>query len=853
MTAKKKVSSPKKTVKTTLKKIEEVKPEEKISISNDDSRVLEESLKLVQKLNSQVELVEKAKDKIKKDVSALSKRVEEHSKKPERIDSLEVIKEAIMHDFEPLISRSSPVKIKNLVLKDVGEIVERELQKFYSEINLKTKKISREVNQRLSDLEARLVDSLKSTESVRKELNNFEKKESLELLASFERKLKEQIKNNYNRVSDLSGKLDEGIAEVKSEVTKQKTRVTKLSKQIKEFEDKLKKEVGEDEISLTALETKVKSLSKDFSSLKSLVEKYENIVLGTREEISLEVEKKVENLLDKTRSELTQLTKSRKETEKLFDKRLDEILQNVKEFEKRLTNNEEKEIDNLKSSLEDQFQSKYAKFSEYLEKERINFFAKSEKKFAKDLENLKKFVFKLEKLKKNHENLLNELEKKSKNLEKDLLTRDRSLIEEALKETKEEIAAHIINNNEFLVRTSLEIKELKRETSEHVESKFVDSKYQFEQLFKEHLDSFDDELKLKESEFLDKMTLIETQKQTMIEELENYKGELNNLTNNYISKLDEELNKFKLEEQNFEKHKDQITLDLENLVHSRKVELGEEAQTLGESLKIIIADEKETFERHESSFREIFQEKVANLHEYLEYKLGQIEKKFVEKNIKKVEGYFNEEKKVLKDLQKELHLRGDLLIKQFDSLESKELDYLENLKANSDSLAEKIEVRMTNFEKQLNSRFLDIDTQFSSLKGVIIEEVEGLIKDVDKSLSKKSQELENLTAKQKFIVSEAGKRLTELNNINEFVETQVREVRDEVNDIRVQIEINAPSQSMNSLVKSMDDYERQLSSLVESLRDRGASLDHIKDILVSKGHPRVYVTMFIDHYKKLRH
>ena len=177
-----------------------------------------------------------------------------------------------------------------------------------------------------------------------------------------------------------------------------------------------------------------------------------------------------------------------------------------------------------------------------------------------------------------------------------------------------------------------------------------------------------------------------------------------------------------------------------------------------------------------------------------------------------------------------------------------------HLEAEQVDLKEKVEERLVGLEQQLNKRFLEIDGQFTTFKGVVVDEVEALMGDLDNYVKEKSDKIESNVTKLNFVIGEANKRLADLGKVDELVENQVRDIRDEVNDMRVKLEITGPGSamhSMNQLVESMSEYEDQLIALVSSLKSRNIDDQSIKEALLKKGHPRMYVSMILEKFDEL--
>ncbi len=181
---------------------------------------------------------------------------------------------------------------------------------------------------------------------------------------------------------------------------------------------------------------------------------------------------------------------------------------------------------------------------------------------------------------------------------------------------------------------------------------------------------------------------------------------------------------------------------------------------------------------------------------------------------------------------------------------------LEKVKDQVQTERSRVEERIMGLEKQLNKRFLEMETQVTQFKGLVLDEVESLVKDVEEAVQKKFSELD--THKHAFETAEmsALKSIDDMKKNHAFLEGEYRMVRDDVNDLRIKYQITDAGPNLldvEELVHHMNSYEEQLVNLVESLKNKGATDKQVFHALISKGHPRVYVQMVLNHYLEAFH
>lgn len=878
------------------------KVSKKNDLTDNEANLLEESFELIKTLNTQVGNVKDAKEKLQEDITKLNSRLSKHEETSKTIFNnkfILTIKEEIIKEFTPLLNRLDFKNVKVDVFKEIEKIIDIEIQKLKTEFDSKTRKNNSDFTKKISELEIRVVDALKSNENIKKELRKFEKKEVANILNEFELKIHKSIETTSEKSLAIFNATSKDLDSFRNELNTQKKISSELSKNIESFKIQINSLVSKDGLDLTSIESKIIKLEKEISSYKSLVEKYENELYNRKKNETLDVENKVKGTLKLTENALNQIKNEKKAEQDFLISKVNTLIENINSYDSKLQKIEKqssetiekqvtKKVEIFKENILKQIDKSYTELNNKNETKlavAITSFDAEKSTLEKDLEMFKVEVssliknyitqldselkilkslsvtYKLENeeaAKKTKETLkkfqedIKKINEENKIVKKSLEIELQMDITDHLNASREEISKQIISLNEFLTKISLENKEDKRNLSEDIESKFLTSKEQFETDFKSHIDSFDTELKTKEKEFLTKLTVIEDEKNEMIKELEAFKIEITSLTKNYVTKLDEELKYIKKAEISFDDKKEKFINDLDLMAKAKELELENHSEILKKNIEDTLIKQKEDFETNENTFRELFNEKITNINENLKKRLDTLDKKFLDKNIKVLDDIIKNNKSELTLLSDELKSKSIELDKRLEAIEKKESDFYTQLDSEISAFNEKSEVRLSSLEKQFNKRFLDYDSNFSNFKGTIIDEVEDLIKEVNSLMQNKLENIDKTVAKLNFVSSEASNKINDFKQIQEVIESEVRDVRDDINDLRVKFEITLPqNQTLTDHIKHMSEYETQLLALIKSLKNKGISNSSIKAALVNKGHPRFYVTMILENYNEI--
>lgn len=727
------------------------------------------------------------------------------------------------------------------------ESIENELSLFKTEV----KSLSRNY---VKDMELEL-------NKIKKESSEFSSDREV-FIKKIEDKVSAESKLFESKLADIQSKVDESIKNMNNDnMSDREFLIEKLNEvidNVNSFEHKLTELESQD---FTAMDEK---FTKRFISFGDKIREDFN------KDFKVEHQKISQDLVT-FKGEISELIKN-------YVDELDAELKKLKTETTRFNNDREKFINDINSDFTQEVSIVNEKLNNALET--INKDKSAEREFMAEKYNSIVDKFK-------------ELDKNSKQLLRDELTKFKGEVDlkfiEKEKKDKEDFAKHIMSGKEFLTRIETEIKEEKHRLSEDVESKFINSKVQFEEEFRAHLKFFDTEIKEKESEFLSKLMVIEDDKKKMLAELNNFKEEIAKSTQVFKDSINQEFDKLKEEEVSFETQKQDFINEIDDLANARKQGFENFAVEIENKLKLVLEEEKETFAMHENTFREVFNEKINNLIDITKHRLDGIEHKFLDNSFKKFDEKVVEETKALELFAEKLESQNKLIVDKSIELDTKTDNLEKNLMAHEQNiqkreekfdkrmldkedamkvklsefeshvlevegdLKSKVEERLTQLEKQLNKRFLDYDGEFSNFKSVVVDEVEGLVKDVNKIIDSRVELVDKSLVKIKFIGEESVKKVNSLAEFKEQIHSQVHSLKEKLHSMEVKFDIMSSPQvtTISDHVSYMNEYENQLVALVKNLKAKGIPTNNIAHMLVNKGHPRFYVSVMLERFDEI--
>jgi hypothetical protein len=898
---------------------------------------LDKELKSLSNRESELSLKEKdfmqkVKVQIGMDVSVLENKVKDFRKEmDDLLKKLDSKKERKIFNDE----------IKSTLAKTKSEI-ESELDKQLHKNNEELTRVSLVAKESVKNLTNEVEDKLFN--QIEGFKNSFDKE-----LLTFSKELETRDSKLEKEISTLA--MDrEGLANERSSFNEKFSRLFLESKsQIKEAILSVKE--SNKDLKGTFTEMLTKKLS---DQVEKFNKKYESNISKFEKKVST-FEGKFEKSLSSVASERDLLANDRKTFEAKFEKAVEETQEKInlvfskfeienKDLESALTNIVTAKLNLQVEDFEAKFKSHVNVFDEKL-KVQENLLAEKIESISKERELLMKERVEV------HDKVLEVLENSKRDIAEDL-NKSNEIFDSLRSDVEESLARQIAMSSDQLSKIKDESYQFRDSIKSDIEDKLVYSNNKNDEEFKLHLEKFKNELKTKEEEFLKKLLALEEEKNSAILGLSGFKTELATHTKEYIDSLDKQLEKIKVEGKNLEEEKNVFVGVLEDTTNARKLDIESFGNEIRDSIASVISLQKETFEKNENSFRNIFSDKISNLENFQKKKLESIEKKFVDKNLKFVEDRVEQSIDMLKLIEDSLSAKVLTIDKKVDEVNAKEDDLAENVGLFENRVNERIETRLMSAEQSFNSRFLKIEEkasqrvsdlsqrerefvedcssleteinervegrmmaleqsfnerilkieeqnrekvdalasrenelmtdfqnleielresseervigleqsmnrrmlgineEFTNFKGIVVDEVEDLMKEVKVLMSEKVNQVDVHINKINFAGSEVVKRIKDFDIMKNSLEKEITFVRDDINDLRVKQDV-LPKTSSNSteLVNYMSDYEQNLAHLVNSLKHRGISNDAILQTLAQKGHPMYYVKMVINELK----
>jgi hypothetical protein len=663
------------------------------------------------------------------------------------------------------------------------------------------KNLNKEV-QRVSTLKTKLqadVDKLKS----KVELNNIDVsiqhpklllslkesliKEFMPILEKFNLKevkvdIFDEIAKLINlEISKLKTQLDSKTSENKKEINK---RFSELETRIIEIlinNDQIKKELTNFEKNRInsieySLHRKVeKVIKEEISRISDFSLDNSKKIMFIQDEIEKEQRKlkTLTNNLDNLKNEFSINSDDKGHSLYAINNKIINIRKDVKEIQNSLKTNEENinQIkNNYSTNIENEIESNINEFKDKIRE--IEVLVRGRKlSMDKDFNKLKN-------------DLNKNIENKIKNLD-ELNKKDLNKIHE---EIEEKTSKQILNVSDFLNRSKIQNAEIKRDFFEEIENKYINLKKQFEKSLEEEKNIFNKELKEQESNYLKKITALENEKVSSIEELNKFKEEISLISKDYLSKVDKELEKVNSKENNFKNEEKEFLSKIDKITKAKEEELNDSYELLSKSLKNIIAEERENFQRNENTFRELFLEKITNLEEFQKKKIDNIEKKFLEKNLKIINKYIDIENKKISLIGERIESRALELEKKSQIIDAKEKDFENELEAKQNLIEDNLKKA-----QQKQSEIIRKSQEF--LTREISNELENLNQIVNKEKEKIDSKLQEITIREKKSIEDMDLNVNNLNQrISENIaklekkyQTNMSEIRNEENNAYIRI------------------------------------------------------------------
>ncbi|MCA9459981.1 MAG: hypothetical protein KC550_05530, partial [Nanoarchaeota archaeon] len=613
--------------KTNSKKVKNEKSNDLVEIEDDqisgkDVNLIEESFNIIKNLNEQVVKVEKGKEKLQKDLSKLHNRLEKHEKNTKQNFESKFflkIKEEIIKDFAPLLNKIDYKSLKVDMFKEITEVLEIELEKLKKDIGSKTTKLTKESKKKFSELEMRLVDSIKSSESLKKNLDKVQEEDISNLFTKLEEKVYSIIEKNQRKLQSQYKSKENELEALNSALVEQKIYSEKLDKELTAFKNEVKNIVTTEDIDISSIISKIQKIDEDNKAIKSLIERYENDLYNRKKSETLEVEKKVKQQLENLTLGLKEIKSDKNEIEKFVVKKTNDIIDNINLFEDKLLKLENERPVKLEKKFTEKFNSYKENNNQALKdtiKDLSNKFHKKVEDSFNELssektiiqEDLNNFKTELASLVKNYaaelDSELKDVQKKASIFSHNK-TRFKEYLEDLYSQNLSEIKSSLIQDKELLKKSLSEIK-----IHGDAQKDFIVKKYN------EIVDTL-----TKAEKGLDKKVEIEITK--LKKEFDKIHEKSDISKTNFISKISNEFNEnssqidnkfknildeIKLEKDTMQKQvselEKQFTQSLEKTINDSKEQVSKEILNLSEFLTRITTENKED--------KRNFQEEIEN-------------------------------------------------------------------------------------------------------------------------------------------------------------------------------------------------------------------------------------------------
>lgn len=682
--------------------------------------------------------------------------------------------------------------------RDYEKVLEKRMQTFRSDFNKENKTLKKNIDSKFAQKEK---DFKLLNKKVDEKFNQARKEN--------EEKLKSHI---YVALEDTKEEISKKTIDLNNFFIKTSQDLTELEK---DFGDKI-----EDKLlnSIKQFKGEIEVLEVDFFKKLEVLEEDKRQNIKELESFKKEIGVLTKNYVQKLDSKLTETKFEEDRAQALFEQIIDKIQANYEEKEQLLL----EQVSSIKSEFTKEIGVKEQELLSNLSqivKEKDKILEQNEKFKSKVNEDKKKIAERFEKL------LVSKEEKFGRHIEK--------------KEAKFLKDLKVIDEEKNRILKLVEL--LKQD--------FARSNEIYDEKLQEKINELED----KESKILANLKDYETKVNSRIDSSnENYNKELEEKLEFLAQRESEILDSLK----SYEKEA------IEN-VEKKEDDFETEKDLYLTQIKGVIEQERREFFLNENSFKIQFKENLNNINESIEKRLEDLEKKFLEDNLNPIRKAVVRETANLRDLVKGLEIRESSILKKENDLESMHQEVIEHINQeaeNAKNLTQmsinesysKVESRIVELEKQFNRRFLDYQSDISSFKGVVVDEVEGIIKNLNTNLSQKVKQINSQMSKIKQIDDVTIHNLETLSSMKQDVEFQLRDLRDNLQDVGVNVSLlQNRNHSLQNHIGVMSSYEEQLIGLIESLKVRGLDKSQILDVLVSKNHPRFYVMTILNSFDNL--
>jgi hypothetical protein len=559
------------------------------------------------------------------------------------------------------VSLSAKENVQNLTT-EVEDKLFNQIQSFKNSFDKELLTFSKELGVRDSKLEKEISALSLDRQGLANERSSFNEKFS-KLFMESKSQIKDAIVSVKNSNTELKGTMTEMVSK-------------KLGEQVDKFNKKY-------DTNLSKFEKKVSTVEMKFEKSLGAVANQRELLASDKKAF----EEKIENAITETQLKITSIFSN-------FENESSDL-------ESILVNLVTEKLNLQVAEFEDKFSKHIGVYDEKLKVQEESLASKIES-ISKERELLMKERDDI------HTQVLEVLETSKRDIAEDL-SKSNEIFDSLRSEVEDTLARQVMVSSDQLSKIKDESYQFRDSLKSDIEDKLIFSNKKNDEEFSVHLKKFDYELKVKEDNFIKKLLTLEDEKNSAIKELSTFKGDLATHTKEYIDSLDQQLEKIKTEERNFEKEKDVFVFELEETTKARKLDIESFGNEIRDSIESLVSLEKGKFETNENTFRNTFSDKVNNLHNYQVKKLDSIEKKFVDKNLKFVEDRVEQSLDMLKIIEDSISAKVLTIDKKVDEVNSKEDDLAEGVLVFENRISGKIDSKMELVNGSFDSKIIEIE------------------------------------------------------------------------------------------------------------------------------------------------
>lgn len=787
------------------------------------------------------------------------------------------------------------IKVESFLTSKIEHVQVELLKEYYTKKEIDSFK--KELKEELNNLHS-LQDA--SIQIVEDELTNLSQtaQNHQKELSKLNKKIKsdEDIMSSHQEVIDVASALKQTLTNSKAQITKKANeQKNQLLQEIKALlEGQAQREQKVQQLSNKVSHTYSKNqLDKAFEDVADEVERIklhekneEQKLHGDVNQIRKKEKEDITNLTNTTQAlqEQTSIQYLKDHLTNELEKRINEIKEeqykHIKELEK--LHSQEKRLDkteHLIEEREEQIEEKIQNQFNELEKAKSHweeFFSNIQQSVEEDEASLNKALSSIEVLKKDlkqYGDELSELKKSQTPLKQYLvdkynilvdafhtMQKERSEFEKELQSRQDEIIASKFNQYyQEIANYRSELENTQDKINQIIDSKTHATYEEFENTMKNY-----------KQEYSQEIYQVQQSINQYLEQIKVDEKKFTDLMSQYIESVNT-----KIEEVN------ELETNFDTLLHKARKEVDEYIQSNIESINstfdTMLNEKTDSFLQKESELLHSYHSKIQKLEDHINNRLDSIEHKFVEKNISSIKDTIKEESQLVDEKIEELHsLKSEnesmqqnveqSLLSTIESLEekkntiSKELEELsqntkdefKNYEERANNLDTKIsqtnEERITQFEQHLNKRYLEIESKISYIKEVLIDEVEGMMRDVSQDINSKKEEIDSFMQSTLGVnsfseeVNNLRDKLAQLESSQEGMNAQfalprdddftnsidTNSLRQEINDLQSRIEANSALLAIGVKGKPSKkglEFEEQITNEQQSLIDMVQSLN----------------------------